>query len=227
MKKLKILLYALICLGIGTAKAQTLTNLKSFTNGELPEGSLILSGSTLYGMAYAGGANGDGYIFSISTNGTGFTDFLDFTGTAGSAKGANPTGSLILSGSTLYGMTSAGGTSGFGVIFSVSTSGSVYSVLHNFSGTDGETPYGSLLLTGSTLYGMTSTGGIHGDGNIFSVNTSGTTFSDLFDFKGTNGARPYGSLILSGSTLYGMTSTGGPGYNPPTSDGDGVIFYKY
>ena len=68
-------------------------------------GSLTLSGSTLYGMTLSGGANGNGTIFSINTDGSGFQNLFSFSGT----NGDNPHGSLTLSGSTLYGMTSAGG----------------------------------------------------------------------------------------------------------------------
>ena len=50
----------------------TPTILVSFngTNGADPYGSLTLSaGSTLYGMTYGGGADGDGTVFSIPVTG--------------------------------------------------------------------------------------------------------------------------------------------------------------
>ena len=37
-------------------------------------------------------------------------------------------------GTTLYGTTSAGGTAGNGVLFSIDTDGSHYQILHNFTG---------------------------------------------------------------------------------------------
>ena len=51
--------------------AQTFNTLFSFngTNGDVPDGNLIVSGSTLYGMAAGGGANGDGTVFSIPVTG--------------------------------------------------------------------------------------------------------------------------------------------------------------
>jgi uncharacterized repeat protein (TIGR03803 family) len=53
----------------GQASGQTFTTLYNFdgTHGSEPYGSLILSGSTLYGMTYGGGANSDGTIFSLNT----------------------------------------------------------------------------------------------------------------------------------------------------------------
>ena len=47
-------------------------------------------------------------VFSIGVNGTNFQNLLMFTGT----NGLLPNGSLTLSGSVLYGMTSAGGSNG-------------------------------------------------------------------------------------------------------------------
>ena len=98
------------------------------SDGEEPFGDLTLSGSTLYGMTYYGGTNGVehggyGVIFQISTNGTGYTILHQFGSIPG--DGWNHEGSLILSGSTLYGMTYGGGTNdledgGDGVIFSLS-----------------------------------------------------------------------------------------------------------
>ena len=62
---------------------------------------MIVSGSTLYGMTFIGGAHGDGVIFSEPVGGGTPTDLFSFDGT----HGGLPEGDLILSGSTLYGMT--------------------------------------------------------------------------------------------------------------------------
>jgi len=53
--------------------------------------------------------------------------------------------SLILSGSTLYGMTSGGGSDDAGTIFSIGTNGSNFKLLHSFtnSASDGNSPIGS------------------------------------------------------------------------------------
>ncbi len=146
--------------------------------------NLTISGSTLYGMTAAGGANGDGIIFSMTTSGGSFTDLHNFSGSA--TDGSYPYGSLTLSGSTLYGMTIWGGVYGDGIIFSISTSGGTLTDLHDFSAsaTDGEGVTGSLTLSGSTLYGMTWGGGANGYGIIFSMTTSGSSFTDLHDFNG-------------------------------------------
>ena len=40
---------------------------------------LILSGNTLYGTASSGGSSGDGTVFAVNTDGTGFTTLHSFT----------------------------------------------------------------------------------------------------------------------------------------------------
>jgi uncharacterized repeat protein (TIGR03803 family) len=180
------------------------------SNGRNPQGSLTLSGSTLYGMT-SGSKSDLGTVFKINTDGTDFSLLHSFAG--GGSDGANPYGSLTLSGSTLYGMTSAGGDDDLGTLFTMNTDGTGFSLLHEFAGSpgDGRNPQGSLTLSGSTLYGMTRSGGGSFEGTGFSINTNGTGFSLLHEFAGggSDGRDPYGDLTLSGSTLYGMTYYGG------------------
>ncbi len=181
------------------------------SDGSEPSGSLILNGSTLYGMTDAGGDNGLGVVFKIDTDGSNFTLLHEFGG--GGDDGSEPGSGLILNGSTLYGMTETGGDSDLGVIFKIDTDGSSFGILHEFAGggNDGSEPRGSLILNGSTLYSMTRYGGDTNVGVIFKIDTDGSSFGLLHEFAGggSDGSEPRGSLILSGSTLYGMTRYGG------------------
>jgi uncharacterized repeat protein (TIGR03803 family) len=97
----------------------TATSNGTNSDGGLPGsigGDLTLSGGTLYGPALLGGSSGKGTVFTINTDGTGFTTLHSFSGGAG---GSGPSGGLLLSGNMLYG-TSGGGSFGLGTIFSIS-----------------------------------------------------------------------------------------------------------
>ncbi len=208
----------------------TATSVSSpFTNGDgaLPFAGLVLSGNTLYGAAEAGGSFGKGTVFAINTNGAGFTNLHSFAGNP--IDGANPEGDLIVSGNTLYGTTSSGGSSGRGTVFAVKTDGTGFTNLYSFTSptastnSDGYNPYAALLLTGNTLYGTATVGGSSGNGTIFAINTNGTAFTNLHSFSALNsltnndGANPVCVLSLSGNTLYGTASVGG-------SLGKGTVF---
>ena len=58
--------------GLTTLHSFTVTSGSYSTNGDGngPDGTLLLSGNTLYGTAYYGGTNGNGTIFALNTNGT-------------------------------------------------------------------------------------------------------------------------------------------------------------
>jgi uncharacterized repeat protein (TIGR03803 family) len=86
-------------------------------DGLNPYCSLLLSDSTLYGMAAndSGGSEGVGTTFQIGIGGTGFRVLHSFSG----PDGGYPHGSLIQSGSTLYGMTTVGGEFADGTVFSL------------------------------------------------------------------------------------------------------------
>ena len=83
-----------------------------------------------------GGTKGDGIVFSIGTNGSGFKSLFSFDGT----DGDNAQGNLTLVGPTLYGMTLQGGPDGDGNIFSINTNGSDFQDLLDFDGTNGKIP---------------------------------------------------------------------------------------
>jgi len=186
----------------------------AFSDGSYPQYTTpVVSGSTLYGMAYKGGGGQNrGTVFKMNTDGTGFSLLHVFSWSVD--DGSKPNGSLTLDGSTLYGMTCNGpSTSDRGTVFKMNTDGTGFSLLHEFAGgdSDGQYPKGSLTLDGSTLYGMTCNGGDFNSGTVFKMNTNGTGYSVLCELgSGFANSRPYGALTLSGSTLYGMSCNGGP-----------------
>lgn len=202
------------------------------TDGAVPGSGLILSGGTLYGTASGGGFGGAGVVFSVRTDGNSFTVLHHFSAldmaAATNVDGAIPFGGLVLSGSTLFGTTSAGGQNGAGTIFSMQTNGTGFAVLHHFSATDpltgtnvdGAAPVAGLTLAAGMLYGTASAGGGAGaNGTVYSMKTDGSQFTIIHSFgpinspNGTNadGAMPAADVLVLGNSLYGTTSSGGPG----------------
>ena len=193
---LPALIAGLGLLPAGRVTAQTFTTLHSFTapsgcypctnsDGAGPVAGLITnsSGNTLYGTAIGGGSSGNGTVFKVNTNGTGFTILHSFTATPGfpspptNSDGAGPSAGLVLSGNTLYGTASGGGSSGVGTVFAVNTNGTGFTTLHSFTAfdqtyyanSDGSRPAGVLILSGHTLYGTAYQGGSSGKGTVFSL----------------------------------------------------------
>jgi uncharacterized repeat protein (TIGR03803 family) len=128
---------------------------------------------------------------------------------------------LIVSGNTLYGTASIGGTNGLGTVFAVNTDGTGFNILRTFSSA-GNLASG-LIVSGNTLYGTARGGGAAPNGAAFAINTDGTSFTNLYYFGGSPdgeyGEWPNAGLILSGNTLYGTTYTGGLSYS-----GGGTVF---
>ena len=98
-----------------------LHNISGDSDGSKPHAGLILSGNTLYGTAGGGGSsdNGNGTLFAINTDGSGFTNLHNFSATSTNASGVYtnsdgiyPNDKLVVSGNTLYGTAGQGGGSG-------------------------------------------------------------------------------------------------------------------
>lgn len=170
----------------------------------------------LYGTSLGGGSSGWGVVFTINTNGTGYSDIKSFPAATANASGiptnydgAGPMAGLVSDGSLLYGTTYQGGSGGRGTVFALKMDGTDFTVLNNFNGTNGKTPYAGLTLSSNILYGTTTGGGISNKGTIFQVNTDGTGFGLLKSFTTTDGILLLSSVALSGDTLFGTTYDGG------------------
>ncbi|HKN12504.1 MAG TPA: choice-of-anchor tandem repeat GloVer-containing protein [Candidatus Binatus sp.] len=192
-------------------------------DGADPKGSLTYVPATglLFGRTSTttSAGNGDGTIFQIMPDGTGYVVDHFFTGAK--TDGSNPRhNAMTLVGTVLYGTTFTGGKHNNGTIFSITDDGTysmspVFDFAKTAKNNGGDQPHSCFVAAGSVLYGMTSQGGKHGgstgDGTIFSFDTSSNTYTGLYSFDGKHGADPHGQLILdpNGSTFYGMTRSGG------------------
>src|SRR5437899_11326960 len=83
---LRVAIAALGSIVAGGVMAQTFTTLHTFqgnSDGANPDAGLVLSGNILYGTAQAGGDSGNGTVFALNTDGTGFRNLHSFTATSG------------------------------------------------------------------------------------------------------------------------------------------------
>ena len=143
------------------------SELSPYTNsdGANPIAGLVISGDVLYGTTPEGGSTGNGTVFKVNTDGTGFANLHDFTYNDGS----QPNAGLILSGNKLYGTTFIGGSSGYGTVYEVNMDGTGFADLHGFAGSDSAHPSASLVLSGNILYGTASGSSTSGNGTVFSI----------------------------------------------------------
>ena len=187
------------------------TTLHSFAiaEGDYPHAGVIqASDGNLYGATTAGGANGNGTVFKLTTSGTVLTVLHSFVQ---ATDGASPYASLIqATDGKLYGTTINGGANGDGTVFSMTTSGTL-TTLHHFTGFDGQTPRSPLIQdTSGNLYGTTLYGGTPpAYGTIFKVDAIGGAVTTVHTFVNSDGATPYAGVIRGADgNLYGATDTG-------------------
>ena len=176
-------------------------------DGAEPHGGLVSDGSIFYGTTMSGGIDNYGTIFAINPDGSGYSVLRDFS--AQSQGSADPLGSLVSDGSTLYGTASYYGANYSGTVFSLETDGSGYIDLHSFAAYtgDGMVPRAGLISVGSTLYGTTFLGGSVGGGTVFSLNFNGSSSMVLHSFPEFigDGYFPFSNVIEEAGSLYGTT----------------------
>ena len=222
-------------------QAQTYTNLHTFTaptfdsltsaltnfDGMDPNGGLVLSSNVLYGTTWEAGANGNGTLYSIQTDGSNLTILHTFSAphvtslSFTNPDGAKPQQTLALQSNVLYGTTSQGGPGGYGTVFKVKMDGTGFTNLYHFKGgSDGINPEGGVVVVGSTVYGSTTSGGTVGAGTVYRVNTDGSGYKIMHNFTGAanDGGIGVGELVESNGVLYGVTRGGGG------ANGHGVVF---
>ncbi len=179
-------------------------------DGESPVHVIEGSDGALYGTATAGGSAGQGAVFRLNKDGSGYALLHQSTN-----QHEFPTCVIEASDHWLYGLARAGGDFGSGAIFKLQKDGSGYSLVFSFNGTNGAGPQAVLLeASDGAFYGTTSFGGTASRGTIFKVNKDGTAYAILHNFTGNgydkDGAYPEAGLIEgSDGWLYGVSDWGG------------------
>jgi len=185
-------------------------------DGVTPEAP-VLQGTDgkLYGTTNTGGSVGQGIVYSLSATGV-YKIIHNFTGTP---DGDRPPAGLVQgSDNFLYGVTTGGGAFGFGAFFKLNTTGTSYSVIHDFDGKpSGGSPLSTPALhTNGIIYGWTTTG--PAEGCLYSMNVGLKPFASLVVLTAGKVGTKVGILGQGFSTATGVKFGTGPGTFTVVSD---------
>ena len=200
-------------------------------DGAQPVAGLIADkAGNLYGTTAFGGAADSGTVYELTNAAGSWSETVLYT-FQGGTDGAYPYSTLVFDESgNLYGTTLAGGTTCFicGTVFKLTNRHGTWteSLLHSFSGLDGENPYGSLHRdSAGNLYGTAYSGGTSFAGTVYKLTAQDDKHKApwpetvLYGFTGeADGGYPLSDVVGDQSgKLYGTTTGGG-------ADGFGAVF---
>ena len=199
--------------------SKKLKTIFNFQNEGNPYGPLMQGvDNALYGTCSNGGTGAGGVLFRVTTGGV-YKVLVNFT--SGGVNGSTPYAGVVQgSDKFLYGVASTGGGNGLGVFFKVSTTGTGYTVLHNFGTTDGDTPDSTPMLhTNGIIYGTTFHGGSHvAYGAVYSMNVGLKPFVEPLILHSAKVNASVGLLGQGFNTATGVTFGTGTGTLTITND---------
>jgi uncharacterized repeat protein (TIGR03803 family) len=210
------------------------TTLFTFSGSQyLVAGKLVMDAAgNLYGTTESGGTHNAGIAFELvapKTAGAAWAERTLYDFHAFASDGFGPGADLLLRGGILYGTTQAGGTANQGTVFSLTPKPGLWTetILHTFTGSEGEGPRGGLIMDGAgNLFGTAQ--GTNSSlcntpidcGAIYELSppaVAGDPWQEttLFRFSSlSTGADPYAALWRNkNGVLYGTTIYGGNGGN--------------
>jgi uncharacterized repeat protein (TIGR03803 family) len=180
------------------------------TDGSSPQAGLIVDAAgNLYGTTEYGGANGAGVVFTLSPNGTGWTETVlyNFCSIGGPycTDGEYPHSNLIMDDSgNLYGTTLTGGSGEYGTVFQLSPSAGGWTEQVIYSPADSADYW---IISGVTMDAA---------GNLF-----GATASTVFELS-PNGSGGWNPTVLH--TFAGGAKDGTDPRDAPVADNAGNVF---
>jgi uncharacterized repeat protein (TIGR03803 family) len=202
----------------------TFTPLYSFRSNNIDDGILPYDGlvqgtdGNFYGTTSAGGVQGGGTVFQISSSGT-YASLFSFETSFNGGDLQLPV--LENSDGDFYVVTGpVGGIAAH--LYTITPTGSSLMQVFEFTTQPNDgAPNPLFLASDGNLYGTTAAGGVSDVGSVFSIDPANAyQFDSLFSLTGAdnNGVRPVTGLVQgSDGNFYGNTPYGG-------STGDGTIF---
>jgi uncharacterized repeat protein (TIGR03803 family) len=240
MLKLKLNFVRYVCLAAlcaalprGPALAESLKMIYQFTGGAdggQPASPLTPDGSgNLYGTTHSGGdqscksdSSGCGTIFKLDRAGH-LTTLHTFEG---GASGQLPSTGVSLLNGSLYGSAIDNTAGHYGMLFLVKHDGSGFTLLHEFSGADGEYGVGLMqpALNGGAL-GLSGLGGRGGEGTLYYAGPLGR-FAVVHNFEGGagDGSHPNELVEDASGNLFGSAYGGG---GCTTHEGGCGVIFEY
>jgi uncharacterized repeat protein (TIGR03803 family) len=197
--------YEIVYNGVYGSSSKVWLDFEPTTNGEQPVNKLIEYGDYFYGITYFGGITGNGVIFRIKKDVSGFEKF-SLNEVYSSPGGINPVGILIYDG-YIYGITQTS-DNGYGSIFRCNLELTDFQYLTEFN-SSGYTPFTEPIVINNKLYGVCQDDGVSGNGCIYEFDLSTNSLNFIHYFDGTNGGQPYGPLTFYKGRLYGTTRIDG------------------
>ena len=220
--------------GSGTVYKMTtageLTTLYSFcsakpcTDGQYPLGIILASDGSFYGTTSSGGTFDEGTLFRISATGE-FKVLYTFCSLTNCVDGSYLMYPPIQAADgNFYGTTFNGGTTGGGVIYELTPSGT-YTVLYNFCNNgqclNGQYPNSITQDGDGNFYGTTQYGGALQGGVIYELTAASHQYTVVHSFPQSIYGFPQTPLTLaSDGNLYGTLGGGGSGSWDPATLGE-------
>ncbi len=186
--------------------------LTSCTDGAYPMGGVTLGfDGNLHGTTQGGGSGNAGTVFKISSGGTLATQHSFVNGTDDSVP---VFATLQGQDGNTYGVSLGQYNTQYGAFFKISASG-VFTVLHDFTYTDGAYPTLPTQGTDGNFYGTAVLGGSKALGVVYKMTAAGK-ITVLHNFTGypSDGTYPKGMLVQGNDgSFYGTTYQGGSNNN--------------
>lgn len=161
----------------------------------------------VFGILSTGGPTGNGNVFRVNPDGTGYTDFPPFAGNFLSADNL-----IHVSDNTLWGVAHEGVAVWDYHIFKMNADGTNFQRIQNLDNPALGVGLANLIeYDANYLYGTANGGGAFNQGTVFRIKKDGTGMTKLSDFPGgAGGGSPLRGLIRhSNGNLYGVTDRGG------------------